>query len=483
MPQDKSNAAARQAYRPPDATTDQFPHSRASEVHVLSWVLDHCDPSILSRVTKEDFHVPDNRRLYTRLVELGARLSFETAFEAVAGTELSVIVGECKDVSRWPPLEIEPHIRELHALRHRREVMRAGAALYRTAIEANGDLSDRLATAFTSIDEVRAPAEGDESLPSARTWRQLKEAELPSAERVFGPLRRSEVGMLTARSNVGKTTLAFNFALSVASGQAFGEIIPAGRPRRVLYVDAETPPLVLREDIARMIESLAPELEALIDENLIVIDQTMLPYGETLCLTDRRHMAWLEGEARRVRADVLILDTLASVFEIYSENDNAELQRRVVKPSRALAVKLNVAVCVLHHEGKGDQSGRDAQDRPRGGSSLIGGARIHWTIKRDLRSDGQVILEMGKVKGDQQGEVVLHYDHAARWYSPTAITPPTRPLSLEEKVVRAVSQEMSLAGVLGLFPDANHRTVQEYLRSAVNRGLLERTGRGWYAPK
>jgi hypothetical protein len=76
-------------------------------------------------------------------------------------------------------------------------------------------------------------------------------------------------------------------------------------------------------------------------------------------------------------ADVLICDPLAELHNA-EENDNTAM-RAVVAAFRSMAKRLNIAVMVLHHDRKGNNTPGD-MDRMRGASAVSGAVRVALTL-------------------------------------------------------------------------------------------------------
>lgn len=79
-----------------------------------------------------------------------------------------------------------------------------------------------------------------------------------------------------------------------------------------------------------------------------------------------------------VRPDILILDPLVELHNA-DENDNTAL-RGVMATMRALAVRFNMAVMLVHHARKGSAGDAGDPDMIRGAGAIVGAARIALTV-------------------------------------------------------------------------------------------------------
>jgi hypothetical protein len=138
-----------------------------------------------------------------------------------------------------------------------------------------------------------------------------------------------------------------------------------------------------------------------------------------LTLSNPRHFAAVEEDARQVGADVIIVDTVTEAFDLDNENDNAECTR-VMKRLIQLAQRLNAVVIFLHHVGKAKQEeGQTAQSvhRARGGSAFSGNSTAILNLLADPKSDEIVTLECAKVKGEKFEDCLLKLDKQSRWFT------------------------------------------------------------------
>lgn len=174
------------------------------------------------------------------------------------------------------------------------------------------------------------------SLSDLRT--QSKEN--PSDYVVAGLIPESSVNIAIGDSGLGKTPLAYQMGLAVATGVPF-----VGFPTKkgpVLYVDLENG----RDQIVKLSESLQRHLglPAFPDENFGVVQECDLPLLSSL--------------VANARPSLVVIDTLR-VFDPKAEKENdtaAELLRRL----HILAKNYGTAFLILHHLRKPSKEGRPA---------------------------------------------------------------------------------------------------------------------------
>jgi hypothetical protein len=184
------------------------------------------------------------------------------------------------------------------------------------------------------------------------SWRELSAQEFPETEPVIVGLEKGEVGLLNAATNIGKTTLALNLSLSLAAGKEFNPLTKDGaKPKRVLVIDGETRRRRMQRDIRTMVKGWEETEQELVKDNLYVMCDSELN-GSSLSLSNNAHMTAVREEAQHFKPDLIIVDTLAEMFTVVNENDNAEMQNKVMRPLNQLAKDCDAAVLVLHHIGK-----------------------------------------------------------------------------------------------------------------------------------
>jgi RecA-family ATPase len=191
-------------------------------------------------------------------------------------------------------------------------------------------------------------------------------------EKIISELEAGEVGVMFASTDVGKTTLSLNLSLMLAAGGAFEPLVERKEgSRRVLYIDGETRQARLQADVRQMLHGWGDDEKTLVEQNLhLACDATL--DGNQLDLTKHNHLKWLKKEAERVKPDLIILDTMVSLFSLNNENDNSEVARQVMKPLAKLASDTGAAILLLHHIGKLSEDSQASTKAYRGrGASAI----------------------------------------------------------------------------------------------------------------
>jgi RecA-family ATPase len=333
------------------------------------------------------------------------------------------------------------------------------------------------------VGDVDTEAAAGKSL--GMTWGVLKTQEIPNAERIIFGLGRGQVGLTVAATNVGKTTLALNIALTLASGGTWLPFVePYPRGRRVMFLDGENTLAELKPDLHRMMRDWTEDEQAAVDDNLLILCDEEID-GEALDLSNPRHMALVTYKAQDFRPDLIIVDTFSALFNVGNENDNAEMKRRVMGPLKLLAKDANAVVWLQHHIGKQSEEARSIVHayKGRGASNL--GCLARTVIVLDIPDKAErqrIVLSVPKAKGYHLEDVAMRLDREARWFIVTNESVPVVPTSQQE-IVLSVTGEMGTKEIVAAFAGKfSKRTVEDTLKKAAEGGKLRKIRRGRYAP-
>jgi hypothetical protein len=329
-------------------------------------------------------------------------------------------------------------------------------------------------------------AQGNESNAPLliQKWSEVGALNLPVGEQIIHELERGELAMLAAVTNVGKSTLLRNLALSLACGRGYPPIVRGGQARRVLLLDFETRLSRFQRDIKKMLENLSPDERALVADNFaLACDMTF--NDEPLTLSDEQHLGWLAMNARDFKADLIIVDTVTAAFALREENSNAEVAAKILKPLVRMARETNASVLISHHIGKGGSEERKATERAyraRGASAFGAFASLVINLTQSVSDPNRVTLTLAKSKGERFDDVNLQLDREARWFSvggkPVNASPTSYDLVLrlfeDGRARRCKEVKAALSGMVA------ERTVAQSLADAVQRMELEMPKRGVY---
>jgi len=249
------------------------------------------------------------------------------------------------------------------------------------------------------------------------TFGELQKLELEPRDEIIRGLARQEIGLINAVTNIGKTTLIRNLALSLIAGRVFAPLTVNAQKRRVAIIDSEDTLIVLRSDLNKMFSAFSDVEKNLVNERLLLICDAAMA-DEELTINKQEHFAALVARLAAFRPDIIFVDTISKCFVIHNENDNSEVKERVMKPLKRLAKLTNAVVLATHHIGKSkleEGATREGSHRGRGASSFADQGRVILNLERDSAS-GSVILSCPKLKGNSFADQILRLDPDTRWF-------------------------------------------------------------------
>ena len=181
------------------------------------------------------------------------------------------------------------------------------------------------------------------------------------------------VGILGGEPKVGKTFLALDLAVSVASGTPCLRRFPTQQAGRVLLFVAEDPPYAVRQRLEGIAHAAGVDFETL-DIHVITAPTLRLDYKE--------HQKALQATVASLKPILLVLDPFVRLHAI-DENVASEVAP-LLAYLRSLQRCHRTAVALVHHARKGAA-------HERGGQALRGSSELHaWGDSNlYLRRNGQ----------------------------------------------------------------------------------------------
>ena len=184
---------------------------------------------------------------------------------------------------------------------------------------------------------------------------------------IKGLLPRNGIAFIGGQSGAGKTFIAVDLAAALSSGQAF-----FGRKIKervgIMFIAGEGAATIKpRLTIARMARNI---------ENPLPIARTSTIPDFTKAEEVREFIAKLKRikarmqEEHGVRMGVIFIDTLAAVFNMKDENDNAEAAR-IIRAMKVIGEELDVLMIPIHHYGKSADTGLRGASAWRAGPDVV----------------------------------------------------------------------------------------------------------------
>ena len=170
-----------------------------------------------------------------------------------------------------------------------------------------------------------------------------------------GLLPQGSILMIVAKQKVGKSLLAMNIALHLAAGKKF-LAFPIKSHHRVLFLAAEGGPYLFKERAMRMMDSIGGT-EGIVERLDLVVDSDIR-------LDDADGLKHLKAIIEERHPNVVVFDPLVK-FHNADENSAKEMTV-VLRNLRQLIADHDIAVILVHHQGKGGEG------NIRGSSTISG---------------------------------------------------------------------------------------------------------------
>ena len=173
-------------------------------------------------------------------------------------------------------------------------------------------------------------------------------------------------GLLYAKSKMlvggsakaGKSHFVMDLVASLSRGEKFLKWQPA-RKFNVLYVDFELHEWELRERCGKAFDWQVPD------------NFGRLSLRKHYEVRDPKAISRVLDSIEAAKWDVIILDCLYKFNQVEDENDNSQMQAICAWMDKIIT-QYEITPILIHHFGKGSQSGKSVIDRFRGASSLVG---------------------------------------------------------------------------------------------------------------
>lgn len=225
--------------------------------------------------------------------------------------------------------------------------------------------------------------------------------EPPAPERMLvkGLVPYLGVTFIGGQSGAGKTFLAVDLAVSLASGEPFFGRKVCERVGVVIVAAEGGGTIKNRVHVARNAKAAG---EILPIAWLKSAPDFSKPRDVAAFIAKLKGVAAKMRETHGVRLGAVIFDTVAAAFGLEDENDNSEAAR-VVNLMNRLSTALGVVVIPIHHHGKSGETGL------RGASAWLGGADVVLSVTGDKdRATDRITnrrLSLAKTRSGEAGPI------------------------------------------------------------------------------
>jgi len=181
------------------------------------------------------------------------------------------------------------------------------------------------------------------------------------------------VGVIGGSPKSGKTWLALEMAVAVASGRPFLGRFSVPRPGPALVLAAEDTPVSVRERLEHLAQARGADFSAL-DVHLILEPAVRIDH-----LEDRTR---LRATVAHYRPRLLVLDPYVRLQSGVDENDATEVSA-ILGTLRELSRKESVAIVLVHHTRKGGAEDPGQGLRGSGDFHAWGDSNLYLRRRRD----------------------------------------------------------------------------------------------------
>lgn len=294
----------------------------------------------------------------------------------------------------------------------------------------------------------------------------------------------TEIGVVQAPTNAGKTTMLRNAALAMACGRPFPPFFEGHRPVRLAYFDFESGPSRAQPDLRIMVGSLTPEERETAFRNLIYVPKGLMG-GELFQFN--RNENWVMKLLLSNKVEFVIVDNISAAYDLSDENSNAEINRKVIKPLLKMAYKGDAAFLFAHHYGKGKLDIENAGVHAgRGASNLQSLSQTVINMFGNVSKGEPVTVECAKRKtdGGTQYRKVLEL-REDRWFHEAAIAPaPKQELIFEIRDYVCgyqFNRPVTLQKLMEHFgPRTSPAGIKRHLKDLTDFGMIEKPRHGCY---
>lgn len=267
------------------------------------------------------------------------------------------------------------------------------------------------------------------------SFKQIMNKPIPPEDwLVEGVWMLGSVGLIIGSPKMGKSFLALDLGLSVASGLPFLDTFEVHHPGPVVIVSKEDTEAALQSRLRKIAEHkrIIPKsiegsptkftLRMTVEQDLPLFIDLSQDFVFDSAHTEKL-LSWLEEIEKQVgKIALIIIDpVLKSLPEGIDEYKASEVNSSVFLSATTVSKRTGASVCLIHHRGKGPADGRDAL----GSIAFFASSESTLFIGGNQRKDGEFINVEGVYKGssdqfwkyqllvdDQDYQPIVERDHS-----------------------------------------------------------------------
>jgi hypothetical protein len=312
---------------------------------------------------------------------------------------------------------------------------------------------------------------------------ELRHIEFHEPEPIIdGILNEGETILIVGRPKMGKSRLVAQAGLSIARGTSF-LLKTVSRPRRVLILDLENRPAVIKDRFRRMANADTGG-----DSRIFVVAPESL--SESNVSLGEPGFSELEYLIDKTEADVLMVDTWRLLLGAGDENKAEVVVNGLRSLSRLRNRRRSLSIILVHHLRKQQTNASVSLSQDpytwiesvSGHHALVGHVDACFGLDRESSNTGgePMIVFGGVARNAASSSMILEDDADTLLFSPTDSIDAFRSLlTTKESEFFREAQRLRRFGFEDLIracKTTNRKTVTTMLDKAKAQGVIEKTG-------
>lgn len=213
-----------------------------------------------------------------------------------------------------------------------------------------------------------------------------------------GWLAKGDIVILAGESGLGKSLLALELMVSLSTGRPFiGRLENRTGPQRVLYLDEENNPRLIRYRLHRLIDGLDLGLDH-IDPAVIDAEYAL---ENAVRVDDPASLQRVQRTVEAFQPDWVIFDSMIRFHR--QEENRSEAMAMVAGTMKAIARKSGGGAVIIHHLGKPSKERQGSMKaRIRGSSDIPAVGDMIWTLHRPSIEADSLLFSTQKSRWGQE---------------------------------------------------------------------------------
>ena len=320
-----------------------------------------------------------------------------------------------------------------------------------------------LESAYSNYEEVETPKAW--SIANYYDESRFK----PPVPIVKGLVYKSEFHLFSATAKTGKTLAALHLAISCARGEKFLDHFETVKGTKSLVIQTEIGNSQLRE---RIIKICGDEFEDIKDLVFFVNKRIKVDHKDGLLM--------LEKLIVDLKPNLLILDPF---YTLHNKNEDSSSEiAPILSDLRELVLRHNIALVLVHHQGKRNEFSGQTGHRHRGSSSFADVPDGSWSMQGlEEKNMSSLSFEMRNIEAP--GPFNCELDSSSlKWSVLGSVLSSSMTISTDNIVDFLILNKDITAGELTSTLNKEYsvstRTIQKKIGVAIQRGMINKIKEG-----